>query len=127
MRTPDPGSCSWRSRPVREPDRSMAASNVNGGRAPRRYRFGIRARTLCGMAVLLAVLLATSAMLIVDSWTRLRVARGAEARNHAAGERSEEHTSELQSLMRNSYAVFCLKKKKKEQQNKTPPHTHPTN
>src|SRR3546814_9265942 len=30
--------------------------------------------------------------------------------------RSEEHTSELQSLMRNSYAVFCLKKKK---QNKT--------
>src|SRR3546814_8659801 len=29
--------------------------------------------------------------------------------NHS---RSEEHTSELQSLMRNSYAVFCLKKKK---------------
>src|SRR3546814_9705995 len=28
------------------------------------------------------------------------------------GLRSEEHTSELQSLMRNSYAVFCLKKKK---------------
>src|SRR3546814_9916477 len=28
--------------------------------------------------------------------------------------RSEEHTSELQSLMRHSYAVFCLKKKKKE-------------
>src|SRR3546814_8708443 len=27
--------------------------------------------------------------------------------------RSEEHTSELQSLMRNSYAVFCLKKKRK--------------
>src|SRR3546814_1148073 len=27
--------------------------------------------------------------------------------------RSEEHTSELQSLMRNSYAVFCLKNKKK--------------
>src|SRR3546814_6077900 len=31
--------------------------------------------------------------------------------------RSEEHTSELQSLMRISYAVFCLKKKKKEQKN----------
>src|SRR3546814_7572434 len=29
----------------------------------------------------------------------------------AACRRSEEHTSELQSLMRNSYAVFCLKKK----------------
>src|SRR3546814_2249068 len=35
----------------------------------------------------------------------------AEARRIAA--RSEEHTSELQSLMRISYAVFCLKKKKK--------------
>src|SRR3546814_2005780 len=30
------------------------------------------------------------------------------------GTRSEEHTSELQSLMRISYAVFCLKKKKKK-------------
>src|SRR3546814_1582732 len=34
-------------------------------------------------------------------------------RERLAGFRSEEHTSELQSLMRNSYAVFCLKKKKK--------------
>src|SRR3546814_8247840 len=33
---------------------------------------------------------------------------------HEAGHRSEEHTSELQSLMRISYAVFCLKKKKKQ-------------
>src|SRR3546814_1308739 len=31
--------------------------------------------------------------------------------------RSEEHTSELQSLMRNSYAVFCLKKQKKQLHN----------
>src|SRR3546814_7693117 len=31
-----------------------------------------------------------------------------------APDRSEEHTSELQSLMRISYAVFCLKKKKKQ-------------
>src|SRR3546814_8760283 len=31
----------------------------------------------------------------------------------ASGHRSEEHTSELQSLMRISYAVFCLKKKRK--------------
>src|SRR3546814_76414 len=37
-------------------------------------------------------------------------------------ERSEEHTSELQSLMRISYAVFCLKKKK--QNNKSKIHTH---
>src|SRR3546814_9650184 len=32
---------------------------------------------------------------------------------HHKAPRSEEHTSELQSLMRNSYAVFCLQKKKK--------------
>src|SRR3546814_6499361 len=32
-------------------------------------------------------------------------------------ERSEEHTSELQSLMRISYAVFCLKKKKRQKNN----------
>src|SRR3546814_3498993 len=38
----------------------------------------------------------------------------AEGRTMAAvGRRSEEHTSELQSLMRISYAVFCLKKKNK--------------
>src|SRR3546814_3450536 len=37
---------------------------------------------------------------------------------HETVSRSEEHTSELQSLMRISYAVFCLKKKKKSQ-NKT--------
>src|SRR3546814_1288415 len=35
-------------------------------------------------------------------------------RNGVINERSEEHTSELQSLMRISYAVFCLKKKKKK-------------
>src|SRR3546814_1998393 len=34
-----------------------------------------------------------------------------------AGARSEEHTSELQSLMRISYAVFCLKKKKQNKNN----------
>src|SRR3546814_3136264 len=34
-------------------------------------------------------------------------------------ERSEEHTSELQSLMRISYAVFCLKKKRKHNKNHT--------
>src|SRR3546814_7164695 len=45
--------------------------------------------------------------------------------------RSEEHTSELQSLMRNSYAVFCLKKKKKIEdmntiQQSTTSNTHTT-
>src|SRR3546814_1957980 len=45
------------------------------------------------------------------------------ASSHAPGmarcsPRSEEHTSELQSLMRISYAVFCLKKKKNKKKNK---------
>src|SRR3546814_10613795 len=39
------------------------------------------------------------------------VGRGADHHHTGSGSRSEEHTSELQSLMRISYAVFCLKKK----------------
>src|SRR3546814_5924461 len=46
-----------------------------------------------------------------------------DARNSAARARSEEHTSELQSLMRISYAVFCLKKKNKRQ-HKPPANIH---
>src|SRR3546814_7897036 len=38
-------------------------------------------------------------------------------------DRSEEHTSELQSLMRISYAVFCLKKKKHKQNKQIPQYT----
>src|SRR3546814_1107237 len=38
---------------------------------------------------------------------------------HGPAQRSEEHTSELQSLMRISYAVFCLKKKKTDKHNNT--------
>src|SRR3546814_7853292 len=40
--------------------------------------------------------------------------------------RSEEHTSELQSLMRISYAVFCLKKKKKEKNTYNTMNNQPT-
>src|SRR3546814_2542318 len=40
--------------------------------------------------------------------------------------RSEEHTSELQSLMRISYAVFCLKKKKKNKTKEYTSHTYTT-
>src|SRR3546814_1884302 len=43
--------------------------------------------------------------------------RRRSARRHRWRLRSEEHTSELQSLMRISYAVFCLKKKKTKQNN----------
>src|SRR3546814_5453720 len=44
--------------------------------------------------------------------TQRRVFRAAEIESEGAAlPRSEEHTSELQSLMRSSYAVFCFKKK----------------
>src|SRR3546814_5209085 len=48
-----------------------------------------------------------------DSAKAAKTHCGADARAPQAC-RSEEHTSELQSLMRISYAVFCLKKKKKK-------------
>src|SRR3546814_2522230 len=53
--------------------------------------------------------------LVAPGQRRVRARRGGPASKvddtlHAGG-RSEEHTSELQSLMRISYAVFCLKKK----------------
>src|SRR3546814_10498912 len=63
-----------------------------------------------------------AAILLPATLERLYIARDDDAAGAAAlttlsgraetlGVRSEEHTSELQSLMRNSYAVFCLKKK----------------
>src|SRR3546814_8145616 len=58
------------------------------------------------------------------------IGRDAVIQRHGAGAgytqfRSEEHTSELQSLMRIPYAVFCLKKKKNNQ-NHTTTHQNPT-
>src|SRR3546814_3962097 len=51
-----------------------------------------------------------------EGWRYFQGRASRHLRGHT--ERSEEHTSELQSLMRISYAVFCLKKKKKKH-NKT--------
>src|SRR3546814_6831211 len=48
-----------------------------------------------------------------------------EAQRHPGRTRSEEHTSELQSLMRISYAVFCLKKKKHRQDSASTHLNHP--
>src|SRR3546814_9378742 len=46
-------------------------------------------------------------------------------RSALQADRSEEHTSELQSLMRISYAVFCLKKTKNNRHDKYPHQTKP--
>src|SRR3546814_5443068 len=65
---------------------------------------------------------------IVDGWNDAYPGGGPfglvgwQAAFMAVGIRSEEHTSELQSLMRISYAVFCLKKKT----NTTQKQTHTT-
>src|SRR3546814_10639067 len=47
----------------------------------------------------------------VDARQQAREDERRVERRRGRADRSEEHTSELQSLMRNSYAVFCLKKK----------------
>src|SRR3546814_4339908 len=54
----------------------------------------------------------------VDSWISSSADTSRSIRGRRATARSEEHTSELQSLMRISYAVFCLKKKKKQNETK---------
>src|SRR3546814_1235613 len=80
--------------------RSAGAGRVRAGRRPRAAR---RQRTAAGAV------------------GTAHPARAARTRrpgviHHRPRVRSEEHTSELQSLMRISYAVFCLKKKKQENQ-----------
>src|SRR3546814_1399042 len=68
--------------------------------------FGLRSRmrhrTLIGRTDVLGIAPECSRLIIIGAW-----------RPCSTPVRSEEHTSELQSLMRISYAVFCLKKKKK--------------
>src|SRR3546814_4403432 len=59
----------------------------------------------------LEILVGEAPAIFVDDRVTGRVHRDVEAHLAPVGMRSEEHTSELQSLMRISYAVFCLKKK----------------
>src|SRR3546814_4560818 len=58
-------------------------------------------------------------------WCSTRSARPARGCRRSSP-RSEEHTSELQSLMRISYAVFCLKKKTHKHKNGYSPPSDPT-
>src|SRR3546814_9493927 len=104
----------WRFRLTREP------------RALRRTR-GLTTRTDVALPVrrVQAAILVTGWLRQRFGWHELRLqslaSDGEKEKDHqvvpfgrlAEIDRSEEHTSELQSLMRISYAVFCLKKKKK--------------
>src|SRR3546814_5592867 len=80
------------------------------------YSSGLRLSELCGLRW--GALDLDEGLVRIDGKggkTRIvpvgRFAREALQAWRAQSTRSEEHTSELQSLMRNSYAVFCLKKK----------------
>src|SRR3546814_4782918 len=76
------------------------------------------AHPVAATAVAVAVAMAAVAMPVAGRgprWRRWGWFDIAKAQRRRAVARSEEHTSELQSLMRISYAVFCLKKKKKKQ------------
>src|SRR3546814_8622661 len=66
--------------------------------------------------------------LLGDVDVRLFKRAGPDGADAARPGRSEEHTSELQSLMRSSYAVFCLKNKKQQTStsNTTLPNPHST-
>src|SRR3546814_9725775 len=64
----------------------------------------------------IALEIATDRQIDADAITTLET-KGAQLYRR---ERSEEHTSELQSLMRISYAVFCLKKNKRKHKKTTP-------
>src|SRR3546814_10856230 len=72
-----------------------ACSALSIGSPP--YPFGFPRKPICYLAV--------GAVVAVGTWC-LNIS------NQTKSVRSEEHTSEIQSLMRISYAVFCLKKKK---------------
>src|SRR3546814_4645988 len=58
------------------------------------------------------------------SWRRGSIAGAAPGSLRLRPIRSEEHTSELQSLMRISYAVFCLKKKKQQRKTHVTTYLH---
>src|SRR3546814_1540868 len=98
----------------------------DGGRGRGTYGGGLMpgaasVPVFAGEGVAAIVVTHESAETIDDCLARLRAARGVsqirvvdnDSRDDTLAiiQRSEEHTSELQSLMRISYAVFCLKKK----------------
>src|SRR3546814_10763632 len=75
-------------------------------------RLEIGDRLIClGVRVRIAQIAAVSERRAAERYKALREVPGHLNRNYCSGTRSEETTSELQTIMRNSYAVCCLKNK----------------
>src|SRR3546814_7747252 len=102
-------------------DNVATASRIRTARTTGLWYLGLAICGLCGFLLIRSQLYApgdprqTLAQLGAQAWlARAGIAfeLGIVITQALAAVRSEEHTSELQSLMRISYAVFCLKKKK---------------
>src|SRR3546814_5512482 len=85
---------------IRQPPRSTRTDTL--------FPYTTLFRSVCVVSAPRSDMLATDPVLP----DRLKRTPGVAASRSTTSTRSEEHTSELQSLMRISYAVFCLKKKK---------------
>src|SRR3546814_8760787 len=100
--------------PVHLLDVELAQQNTGAGTTFLRWRK--HDRSAMGVALWQALMAsaATPVTMLDDlhAFERQRIVINMQITMRCRSKRSEEHTSELQSLMRISYAVFCLKKKK---------------
>src|SRR3546814_1101233 len=100
-------------------DLTIVVHKLHGSLDPADQRAAIRAAEAGMRKVILATSIAETSLtidgvrIVIDSGLarRPRYDRAAGLTRLVTDKRSEEHTSELQSLMRISYAVFCLQKK----------------
>src|SRR3546814_2298435 len=93
--------------------RASGAARAGAALMAERFRFSIHASdgaARTGEIEMRRGTIRTPAFMPVGTAATVKAMRPAEVR----AARSEEHTSELQSLMRSSYAVFCLKKNKQK-------------
>src|SRR3546814_9163140 len=95
------------------PSSRSSARNSTCARTPSAVKAGVPG-VCANAAVAVQASSRVARRFIDDPWRNEVLQAGVTVTSYGARARSEEHTSELQSLMRISYAVFCLKKKKKK-------------
>src|SRR3546814_1887259 len=99
-----------------------ALGHVSGGHFNPAVTLGLWSAGRFGPARVIPYWIAQVAGAILAAAVLYLVASGKTGFDLAGGFRSEEHTSELQSLMRISYAVFCLKTKTITTRQRSTPH-----